>query len=41
MVKKRTATSFCVENFSDISEKIVPFFDKYPIVGVKHKDFID
>ena len=26
---------------SDISEKILPFFQKYPIIGVKSKDFQD
>jgi hypothetical protein len=28
-----------VTKFSDILEKIIPFFDKYPILGVKQKDF--
>jgi hypothetical protein len=28
-----------VEKFSDIIEKIIPFFDKYPLVGKKSKDF--
>ena len=28
-----------VTNFSDIVEKIIPFFDKYPVLGVKQKDF--
>jgi len=26
---------FFVERYSDISQKIIPFFDKYPIRGVK------
>lgn len=30
-----------VTNFLDISEKIIPFFNRYHIVGVKHQDFID
>lgn len=30
-----------VQRFSDISEKIVSFFDKYPILGVKALDFED
>ena len=30
-----------IENFTDISEKIIPFFDKYPIVGIKSLDFED
>lgn len=27
--------------FSDITEKIIPFFDKYPLRGSKAKDFSD
>jgi len=30
-----------VTKFSDIVEKIIPFFDKYPVLGVKQKDFED
>jgi hypothetical protein len=33
--------NFVVTKLSDITEKIIPFFDKYPIVGVKAKDFAD
>ena len=32
---------FAVYKYSDIVEKIIPFFDKYPIVGVKALDFSD
>ena len=32
---------FIVSSLSDIVEKIVPFFRKYPIIGEKSKDFID
>jgi hypothetical protein len=32
---------FKVTSYSDISEKIIPFFNKYPILGVKLKDFED
>jgi|SRR5690606_22319935 len=32
---------FIVIRFSDIKEKIIPFFNKYPILGIKSKDFID
>ncbi len=28
-----------VTKFNDILEKIIPFFDKYPVLGVKQKDF--
>lgn len=37
----RDAGDFVVTRFSDIHEKIIPFFNKYPIVGVKAKDFSD
>lgn len=32
---------YMVYKFSDISEKIIPFFKKHMIVGVKSKDFAD
>ena len=28
-------------NFTEIEDKIVPFFVKYPIEGIKHLDFQD
>jgi hypothetical protein len=31
--------NFAVTKFSDITEKIIPFFEKYPLVGSKRKDF--
>ena len=33
--------NFKVSNFTDICEKIIPFFHKYEIIGVKSKDFKD
>ena len=30
-----------MERFSDITDKIIPFFDKYSIEGVKAFDFAD
>jgi len=30
-----------VSKFSDITEKIIPFFDKYPLKGTKAKDYSD
>ena len=33
--------NYIVSNLSDISEKIVPFFEKYPILGNKELDFSD
>jgi hypothetical protein len=35
------AVNFVVSRFSDITEKIIPFFDKYPLVGVKRLDYLD
>lgn len=33
-------TRFVVTKFSDITEKILPFFDKYPLVGAKRQDYL-
>jgi hypothetical protein len=35
------AVDYRVDKFSDLTDKIIPFFDKYPIVGVKAQDFRD
>ena len=35
------AIDFRVAKFSDIIEKIIPFFDKYPVIGTKYQDYID
>lgn len=35
------AGDFVVEKYPDLIGKIVPFFVKYPIVGVKALDFAD
>lgn len=32
---------FVVEKLSDITEKIIPFFDKYPLLGAKSRDYTD
>jgi hypothetical protein len=37
----REAGDFVVRRLSDITDKIIPFFDKYPIVGVKALDYAD
>ena len=37
---KNHAEYIC-RNFSEIQEKILPFFIKYPIIGVKAQDFSD
>lgn len=28
-------------SYKDIDEKIIPFFTKYPVIGVKHEDYKD
>jgi len=30
-----------VSNFNNIIDKVIPFFEEYPILGVKAKDFED
>ena len=37
----RQVTTFVVSNFSDLTKIIIPFFKKYPILGIKQLDFID
>lgn len=39
--KRGMALDYIVEKFSDNIERIIPFFQKYPIVGVKELDFAD
>jgi len=39
--KSNTAFDFRVTKFSDLIEKVIPFFDKYSIVGVKYHDYKD
>ena len=40
-VTKNNAGRFQVESFQNIIEKIIPFLDKYPLLGVKVKDYKD
>lgn len=35
------AVTLVIVKFSDIKDKIIPFFELYPLVGVKQKDFLD
>lgn len=37
----KEASYFVVQKFRDITEKIIPFFDEYPVLGVKSKDYED
>ena len=39
--KNKDTGEFIVTKFSDITEKIIPFFEKYPILGIKSEDFSD
>lgn len=32
---------FRIQKFSDITDKIIPFFNKYPIYGIKALDYVD
>ena len=41
LTKDRDSYSFRVTKFKDIAEKIIPFFKKYTIHGVKALDFAD
>lgn len=36
-----TSSLFQIKNYSNIKKKIIPFFNKYPILGVKSLDFAD
>ena len=40
-ISEKLWLNFVVTNFKDITEKIIPFFDKYVIQGKKSLDFAD
>lgn len=40
-ITKNCDGKFEVESLKDINNKIIPFFDKYPLVGAKAKDYFD
>ena len=40
-ITKRGEVYYYVYKFTDIYEKIIPFFRQYPIVGIKALDFQD
>lgn len=41
-IKEKSAIgTFAVTNFNNIVDKIIPFFEEYPILGVKAEDFKD
>lgn len=35
------AVTLVIVRFSIIIEKVIPFFEKYPLLGIKQKDFLD
>ena len=39
--EKQSWGNYEVKNFGNINQKIIPFFDKYPLQGEKAKDFSD
>lgn len=38
---KQPAINIIIFNFSDITNKIIPFFNEYPLLGVKLYDYLD
>lgn len=41
LLKKRETVHFTITKFTDLTQKIIPFFKKYSVLGVKSKDFAD
>ena len=41
IVVRKTCYSFTVKDFKTITEKVIPFFEMYPLVGIKQNDFLD
>jgi len=41
IVEKSSIGTYTVRNFSHIIDKVIPFFEEYPILGTKAKDFED
>jgi hypothetical protein len=37
----RPLVSLTIVKYSDITNLIIPFFKKYPVLGVKQNDFLD
>ena len=40
-VRNRNEVNFMVNTFSDIYTKIIPFMDKYPLLGAKLQDYLE
>ena len=41
LCKKGDAFDFTITKFSNITDKVIPFFNKYSIIGVKLLDYLD
>jgi len=39
--KSGVAFDFTVTKIKDLANIIIPFFDKYPLCGVKYQDYLD
>ena len=39
--KKQPVITIVIGKFLDINNKIIPFFEKYPVLGAKSLDFSD
>lgn len=37
----RNEATFIISKFSDISDKIIPLFNKYPLIGTKQENYLD
>lgn len=37
----RNEVNFIISKFTDINSKIIPLFNKYPLLGTKQKDYLD
>lgn len=38
--QSRNAIDFRVTKFKDLEDKVIPFFDRYPLLGVKYLDYL-
>ena len=41
VILSKDAASFMVNNISELNDNILAFFNKYPIMGKKHLDYLD
>lgn len=39
--KESDSVQYLVSRYSDVAGKLIPFFDKYKIIGVKYQDYQD